>query len=222
MQLFKSLMAGAAFWAAASAAGPVAAAVVTTTDDIPASARTYTAQGPLVYLDGPNIYFIAGAVLGNFSGETETPVGPGIAHIGFSGELSGSFSVNFGPSTPLSLSGPLLLQVGDLPPPPPFTQDVALEMLQMDLAGGGIMVREHPALASTGHETHQPIGGGLYQIDSFFDVFTELSIDGGNTWIPSAGQTRFDLSAVSVPEPLTAALFGLGLLGVAALRRRNG
>jgi hypothetical protein len=56
----------------------------------------------------------------------------------------------------------------------------------------------------------------MFHIDSFFDVFTELSVDGGATWIPSSGATRLTL----VPEP---GILGAMLLAGVALgtgRRR--
>jgi MYXO-CTERM domain-containing protein len=82
-----------------------------------------------------------------------------------------------------------------------------------------VMVRESPTLPSLGQTTITPLGGGLYRIDSFFDVFTELSIDGGQNWIPSQGPTHVDLT--NTPLPATWALFlsGVGLL--AFLRRRK-
>ena len=51
------------------------------------------------------------------------------------------------------------------------------EMLGMSLIGtGGVMIRESPTLQSLGQTKITDIGGGLYHIDSFFDVFTELSL----------------------------------------------
>ena len=44
--------------------------------------------------------------------------------------------------------------------------------------GPPILIREDPAQASVGQTTITDLGGGLYHIDSFFDVFTELSVDG--------------------------------------------
>jgi hypothetical protein len=58
----------------------------------------------------------------------------------------------------------------------------------MHVAGGtlppGTMLRESPTRQSLGLTDIAPDPGG-FRIDSFFDVFTELSIDGGQTWIPS-------------------------------------
>ena len=73
------------------------------------------------------------------------------------------------------------------------------EMLQLDISGGtlppGVMIRESPTRASTGRTTERPGAGGYY-IDSFFDIFTELSLDGGQTWMPSdngAGHVGMDI-----------------------------
>ena len=71
-----------------------------------------------------------------------------------------------------------------------------IELLAMNLVGnppglGPIMIRESPTLASVGQHTLHPMPGtpsmpdGMLFIDSFFDVFTELSIDGGQTWTPA-------------------------------------
>ena len=59
-------------------------------------------------------------------------------------------------------------------------------MLQLDLTlGGGTLIRESPTRQSLGQTQITDLGGGQFRIDSFFDVFTELSVDGGQTWLPS-------------------------------------
>jgi hypothetical protein len=93
------------------------------------------------------------------------------------------------------------------------------EMLSMNLSGntpfGPLMIRESPTLPSLGVTTITGLGGGLFQISSFFDVFTELSLDGGQTWIPdSGGPERMTL----VPEPSVCALVGLAA-GLLTLKR---
>src|SRR5262249_38466558 len=69
------------------------------------------------------------------------------------------------------------------------TRTFNTELLQLDMTGGGptagFSIRESPALKSLGQIT--VTGTGPYQIDSFFDVFTEFSSDGGRSWFPSDG-----------------------------------
>lgn len=68
----------------------------------------------------------------------------------------------------------------------------ATEMLQLGLSGGGlpVLIRESPVLASSGQITQRNLGGGQYHIDSFFDVFTEVSLNGGQTWFPASQPLR--------------------------------
>ena len=93
----------------------------------------------------------------------------------------------------------------------------------MDLAGnvGGnpVMIRESPTLASTGQTTITDVGGGNFRIHSFFDVFTELSLDNGNTWIPQAnGPTHVELGPVPEPTTMIAGALMLIPFGLGALR----
>lgn len=100
------------------------------------------------------------------------------------------------------------------------------EMLQLSLTGlsplGQVLIRESPTLPSLGRTTITDLGGGQYQIDSFFDVFTELSIDGGQTWVPSTGSARVELQP-DVPEPSSQLLIVTAIaLGANRFRRRRG
>jgi len=72
------------------------------------------------------------------------------------------------------------------------------EMLQLDLAGGTVLIRESPTLQSLGKHTIRP-DGSLFRIGSFFDVFLELSTDGGASWIPADRAIRVQPS--SPPPP---------------------
>ncbi len=87
------------------------------------------------------------------------------------------------------------------------------EIVSMSLSGsaslpGGeslpLALREAPSLASSGQTTISDLGGGLYHIDSFFDVFTELSVDGGNSWMPITEPVRM----IRVPPPELVPLVG--------------
>ncbi len=66
----------------------------------------------------------------------------------------------------------------------------------------GIMLRESPTLPSKGKTTVQtvpsPTGPGTYRIGSYFDVFTEVSLDNGTTWSPVVNPTHLELN----PQPL--------------------
>ncbi|HEV3410181.1 MAG TPA: hypothetical protein VG095_07795, partial [Chthoniobacterales bacterium] len=71
------------------------------------------------------------------------------------------------------------------------------EMLQLDVAGGnlpaGWMIRESPTLASKGRVAVSPGPDDTYRIASFFDVFTELSVDGGQNFNPAGQWAHLEL-----------------------------
>jgi hypothetical protein len=116
----------------------------------------------------------------------------------------------------------LALRLNGLPPGTPYPYFFDTEMLQLELTGGGlpagVRIRESPTISSTGQTNIADLGGGLYQIDSFFDVFTELSIDGGQTWVPSSGPLHL---VGGLPEPSSAVLAAMGLAAFGWLRGRR-
>ena len=75
-----------------------------------------------------------------------------------------------------------------------------------DLSGGTLPFtmgfRESPPLASTGVTAIRAVPGG-FMIDSFFDVFTELSLD-GYTWYPAGLAAHLTLSSENVTEARTS------------------
>src|SRR5690349_18710181 len=59
------------------------------------------------------------------------------------------------------------------------------EMTSLDVSSGlpgGVMIRESPSLPSRGGVAVLPQADGTYRIHSFFDIFPEISTDGGATW----------------------------------------
>jgi len=97
------------------------------------------------------------------------------------------------------------------------------QVTQFDVSGGDLPaneeVRESPTLSSTGQTVVTDLGGGSYRIDSFFDVFTEISLDGGLNWSPSTtGSGHLDLEPI--PEPGDLALLAAAFGGLAVVRRR--
>ncbi len=101
------------------------------------------------------------------------------------------------------------------------------EMVSLDLSGvdsllGPIQLRETPGSTPTGTTTISSPIDGQYPITSFFDVFTDISLDGGNTWLPTTtGAAEVDL-APRTPEPGSVFLLGAGVLVLAGrLPRRR-
>lgn len=99
------------------------------------------------------------------------------------------------------------------------------EMIGLDLTGndpvlGPVHLRETADSTPTGTTDIEPLPGG-YGITSFFDVFTEISIGGGNTWLPSTtGATEIDL-APRMPEPGSVFLLSAGVFVLAGRLRRR-
>jgi hypothetical protein len=72
-----------------------------------------------------------------------------------------------------------------------ITEYYDTEMTQLDIGGGslpgGVMIRESLTRASLGRTCERAIGGGGggYNVESFFDIYTEVSTDGGMSWYPT-------------------------------------
>jgi hypothetical protein len=96
--------------------------------------------------------------------------------------------------------------------------DVALDSLEL-VGSGGIRLRESPTLASTGRILRRDLPDGNFQIASFFDVFVELSIDGGATWTPGSSSLQFQ---TTIPEPASLSLVALGAMLTAGRLSRRG
>jgi len=113
------------------------------------------------------------------------------------------------------------------------------EMLSMDLTGSvdipgvgvvPIAIRENPDETSWGrtvvsqgttelfsaHDDDPPTGPPNFHIDSFFDVFTEISVGGGD-WVPADKAAGVNL----VPEPNSALLAVIGLVALVGFVRRR-
>jgi len=68
--------------------------------------------------------------------------------------------------------------------------DMELIAVEAPPLPGGLRIRESSTLPSLGCTHVEPGEGGGYWISSFFDIFTELSIDGGGSWTPGSRKTR--------------------------------
>src|ERR1017187_6099798 len=109
----------------------------------------------------------------------------------FGSMVGGQISMNGGASfSPFSAPANVAVQVNshsDLDTG--NTRFFDTEMLSLNLSGGtlpgGIMVRESPTKQSLGKTSVRTVpADGTYRVSSFFDIFTEVSLDGGLTWSP--------------------------------------
>jgi len=100
------------------------------------------------------------------------------------------------------------------------------EILSMDLSGtqqpGPSLLGIAPV--DPAHVTILKISenpGGTFNVDSFFDVFTEVSLDGGGSFHPSTDPVNMGMRLTGVPEPTSLLLAALGLVGLVCRRPRR-
>ena len=193
------------------------ASVITTDPNLPPNVGGYVSPTQ-VHACYPNCASIdlTNVLHSFFFNVIRIPVGPNELET-FNSTATGMVSVGGGSFNPVTLDGPVQTtvfgKVGNT------IGTFATEMTAMNLVGAGVTIRESPTLQSTGQTTITDNGGGTYRIDSFFDIFTELSIDGGQSWIPSIGSTHVDL--VDFPEPAAWLLCCTGLLAVMRAKSRK-
>ena len=160
-------------------------------DCLPSQSSAYT--GATLYSTGGNM--VTNVVLFGFSPCTAPPVS-GTATINFTGILTGDITIPPSGSTHFQapVTGSMKVTFINLTV---ATRTFDTEMLQLDISGGnlpaGVQLRESPTLASTGQTKITTVTGGFH-IDSFFDVFTELTTNGGLIWTPDP--TARHISAV--------------------------
>lgn len=146
----------------------------------------------------------------------------------FDVHYSAILSVGLGPPIPVTGIGSAHA-VGEAPGHQPILASLVYEteLLAFDLQDPpGFRFRESPTLRSMGVTTVGdlcPICGAPiigFQISSFFDVFSEVSIDGGTTWLPASSSFRIE----QIPEPATIwllAICGSGIWWAAPGRKRS-
>jgi hypothetical protein len=87
------------------------------------------------------------------------------------------------------------LLMANQPPDPARGQFFDTEMLSLDLVGQGLMIRESPTLPSRGGTSIRSLSTGGNMISSFIDPWLEVSLDGGQTWIPAEASMHMELAA---------------------------
>ena len=150
-----------------------------------------------------------------------TPLGPDELEE-FDSELTGLVDVDLGPGGTLTdivlvLNGPVTVLTTGKTGNTTGTFDT--EIIAMSLTGSilgmPVEIRESPFQNSTGQTTITDLGGGQFGFDSFFDIWIEISINGG----PFVPQTGGSSTVNLVPEPSTAVLLAFGLGAMSSWRR---
>ena len=226
----------AALMASILGASPASAGIICASPDLPPGCGEYLTPADVHALfEDPNLDpNIKKAILSDIShsrflNPVITPVpdpmdGPDELEK-FESTLTGLVEVTFGDGTvisdlPVILQGAVeVLSQGKAGNTTGTFQTEILSMsLSGDLNGTPIQIRESPDLASLGETTITPLVTGDFQIDSFFDVFVDISIDGGPFIPQTGGPSRVDLA----PEPSAVTLLLLGAaIGFGSWRKRR-
>lgn len=81
------------------------------------------------------------------------------------------------------------------------------EMVVLDLQGAGlpagVMVRESPTRVSAGRATITTLARGRQRVASFYDVWLELSTDGGRSWSLAESAVRMTLAPAAAPARIS-------------------
>jgi hypothetical protein len=217
----RALVLPALFIACATSA---ARASYTTTDPIPDGAPAYVANDPIVFTDALGRKNYVGHVTlikQRTDARTVSPDTGGV-HVEATYGLSLEFYRDSQPHwvPPVYLTEPLAMDFAPVQGTSGLFSatltDVAPVLLQTD--DGPVLLRVGHTETSKGEllQRFVPADPPTIQCDSFFDIWVDMSLDGGLTWIPGdGGPTR----ASGLPEPTALAV--LPLAGAALGRRRR-
>lgn len=170
------------------------------TSSVQGGSPQYLGSFHATYPNGGNVYDLTQPVHAIFSACNPPPATPGLCEShSFGSHVKAKLRTNGGAIMDIDAPAAVTVNMCKIGGADAQTGTYQTEMLQLDIQGGnlpaGVMIRESPTLQSTG-QTQISHSGANYQIDSFFDIFTELSTDGGASWTPSsAGPGHMTLTA---------------------------
>jgi hypothetical protein len=220
--------AAAILWLASLGIGAeVRASYITPNPGLPPQGGTeppgYFGQDPVVYhLPGETIELF-NVLHSTFTNIVVTTVGANEFET-FNSILSGQVSINGGPLSAFQLTGSV--EVEAFGKAGQTVGTFATQMLSLGMTGtiGGnsVSIMLDPAVPSLGATQIAEISTGpppLFQITSFFDVFTELSVN-NSPFVPSDGGHFVVLNPI--PEPSSLIILGMAGLIVPAYYARWG
>jgi hypothetical protein len=208
--------------------GEVRASYITPNPGLPpqggAEPPGYFGQDPVVYhLPGGVTVELFNVLHANFTNIVVTTTGANEFET-FNSVLSGQVSINGGSLSAFQLTGSV--EVEAFGKAGQTVGTFATQMLSLGMTGtiGGnsVAIMLDPAVPSLGATQIAEISTGpppLFQITSFFDVFTELSLN-NSPFVPSDGGHVVVLN--SIPEPSSLIMLGMAGLIVPAYYARRG
>jgi hypothetical protein len=160
---------------------------------------------------------------------SSTDPGTGDESETFDSTVEGTFDDGSGPQ-PVVLTGPVKTVVRGKGGATTGSWDTEIVSMSLsgDVGGVSIEIRESPKKKSKGRLTVVPKSTGDFAFDSFFDIWIELSVDGGPFQPQSSPGGRMQLEPVhgtaavpsSGPAGLVVLMAALVLGGVAVWRRK--
>jgi hypothetical protein len=231
---FSFLKAGIIGIALSIPAGLYAGSMFWTTPDPTLPPHDPRVPGNTVYLTGPGTHAIYGSPDGTidllnvmhkpmFPGSTHTIVGMNEMDT-FSSMLLASVSIGGGAPMEVELMGDVTTTEVDEAGHTTGTFNTIMDSMDLTgtLDGHSIEIMLDPARPTTGQVSIMQVSPGLYHINSFFDVFTELSID-HHPFSPQIGGPSV-VTLTCIPEPQSLGMIALGfgaLIGAVRARRRD-
>lgn len=181
--------------------------MVVATDGLPVARAAYKGEGTHLFLDG-RAALTCGSH-GGFSSAVPAPRLPGATIVSdysatFLGELVLTPPAVATPAT-YALSVPArMTERITLASSRRGTRVLNAEITALELSGPGmpegVLVRENPAKASTGRYVITSVRRG-YRVEAHYDVWLELSLDGGRSWHPAEAEVRMSLAPRESPLP---------------------
>ena len=179
---------------------PTDPGVTVASDALPAAGAAYHGGSPHQFLGGDAQLFCG--IHGNFTGAAAPPADLGTTvrsdyFATFQGELVLAPPLVATTETHVLSVQVHMVELIALAGTQGTTRTFDTELVTFELGGptapGGAQVRESPSLASPGRTTITTLADGRYRIESHYDVWLEISLDGGATWHPAENMVRMTL-----------------------------
>ena len=177
--------------------------VIRPDDAFPVPGGSYVAGGPTTYNDGmvqTEIVSMSLRVSEQSGVLFPTTMSGGYYTVDSFFDVFVEISIGGQPPVRAILAGPaelgIMVAPDSLDGSGTFDTEIVSMSLSGDVEGMLVEISESPVLPSSGQVTLVRLPEGQFAVDSFFDVFTELSID-GSLPVPADGPTEMDINPPS-------------------------